>query len=210
MQEYEVKLSNLEFAHWINVIRQSCEEDKEKLLDSLYWGQMASKGWLINNLKNYIESPVEVYIFGGWIGLLASMLFQSNTSILKITNIDIDAKCFELSKIANKTFYDQKKFLPIIEDMALYQYCKNNYPKIIINTSTEHVDQEIYNKWYTNIPKDSLIVIQGNNMFSMSDHTRCSYSLEEFKKQNLVSNELYSGEIKINKYTRYMSIWRKD
>jgi hypothetical protein len=154
---------------------------------------------------------VNIYIFGGWIGILGSMLLQTNKlAISKIRSIDIDPWCESIADTVNKRFeMDDWRFKAITADMSLYQYQSDIKPDIVINTSTEHVSQEAYDQWYDNVPNGTLVVIQGNNFFSCDEHIRCSKTLHEFKIQNRSSDELWSGELQTDVYTRYMSIWRK-
>jgi hypothetical protein len=215
MNNQEFKISNLELSHWMNAIRElSSHEDRTRALDALWSGQLSSKGWLVNTLADFIDSniPLNIYVFGGWIGILSSMLLQSEKiSISKIRSIDIDPWCVHIANTVNKTFkMDNQRFNAVTADMSSYQYLINIEPNIVINTSTEHVTQEVYNNWYHNIPRGTLIVAQGNNFFSCNEHIRCSESLYDFKIQNHVCTEHWSGELKTDMYTRYMCIWKKE
>lgn len=210
MNDHEMYLSNLEIANWANALREESDHIRQnQILEAMRWGQLASKGWLINKLTNYAQTGSSIHIFGGWVGLLANMLFQSRISPNFITNIDFDSWCVKPANIINITYLNQSKFKHIDIDMADFVYDHDSAPAIVINTSTEHISQDTYNIWYDRIPNDYLIVTQGNNLYSFPDHIRCSSSLDEFKQKNKVYNELYSGELKINSYVRYMSIWRK-
>ena len=80
---------------------------------------------------------------------------------------------------------------------------------IVINTSTEHVDQETYDLWFDRIPYGSLIVIQGNNFFECDQHTRCSSSLLDFKRMNYVNKSIFEGTLPHDLYDRYMCVFKK-
>lgn len=214
MNNQEFKISNLEIAHWMNAIRElSSHEDRTRALDALWLGQLASKGWLVNNLSDFVDPniPMNIYIFGGWIGILGSMLLQSEKiTISKIRSIDIDPWCESIADTVNKKFeMDDWRFKAITADMSLYQFQSDIKPDIVINTSTEHVSQEVYDQWYDNIPNGTLVVAQGNNFFNCNEHIRCSKTLNEFKIQNRSIDEFWSGELETDVYTRYMCIWRK-
>ena len=214
MNNQEFKISNLELAHWMNAIRElTSHEDRTRALDALWLGQLASKGWLVNNLSNFIDPkiPINIYIFGGWIGILGSMLLQSEKIIIsKIRSIDIDPWCEHIADTVNKKFeMDNWRFKAVTADMNSYQYQTDIEPDIVINTSTEHVTQEVYNNWYNAIPTGTLIVTQGNDYFECNEHIRCSVNLEEFRQQNLVKDAYYSGTLETGMYTRFMAIWRK-
>ena len=214
MNNQEFKISNLELAHWMNAIRElSSHEDRTRALDALWSGQLSSKGWLVNTLADFIDSdiPMNIYVFGGWIGILSSMLFQSEKiTISNIRSIDIDPWCGHIANTVNKTFkMDNRRFNAVTADMSSYQYYINIEPNIVINTSTEHVTQEVYDKWYNAIPAGTLITIQGNDYFECGEHIRCSRNLEEFLQQNSVVDAYYSGTLDTDMYTRFMAIWRK-
>ena len=213
MNNQDYKISIFEIANWMNALRSiDSHPVRTRMLDAFWYGQLISKGWLSNQLANHVsEKPVNIYIFGGWVGILANMLFQNERiNINKIRSIDIDPWCESIADTVNKNYeMNDWKFKAVTSDMSTYKYQTDLYPHIVINTSTEHVTQEVYDEWYSKIPTDTLIVIQGNNLFSCDEHIRCSNNLDEFKFQNRVTDEYWSGELSTNVYTRYMSIWRK-
>ena len=67
--------------YWMQAIRQS--EDPKRTLDAFWSGQLKSKEWLIDKLSLALQQhtvssrPVRIDIHGGWVGVLASMIFQS-------------------------------------------------------------------------------------------------------------------------------------
>jgi hypothetical protein len=214
MYNQEFKISNLELSQWMNAIRGlNSHEDRTRALDALWSGQLASKGWLVNALSDFIDTdiPTNIYIFGGWIGILSSMLLQSEKiTISKIRSIDIDPWCERMADTVNKTFkMDNWRFKAVTADMSSYQYQVGIDPNIVINTSTEHVTQEVYDRWYNAIPAGTLVVIQGNDYFECDEHVRCSRNLKEFLQQNSVVDAYYSGTFDTDMYTRFMAIWRK-
>jgi hypothetical protein len=198
--------------HWINAVRDLPDGEKNRMLESLYSGQLYSKIWLIDTLvKHANRGRYNVYIFGGWTGILASMLFQSQKiEIGKIRSIDLDPWCERVADTVNKEYEMAGwRFKAITHNMMEYEYDWDIQPHIVINTSSEHVDQTTYEMWYDRIPPKTLVVVQGNNYFNHPEHLRCSHSLEEFETMNLVGDSLFSGQLHTNEYTRYMSIWRK-
>lgn len=210
----DFKINTNELAHWMTAIRNIDDHgQRTRALDALWSGQLSSKAWLVNHLSKYITpaEPTNIYIFGGWIGILGSMLLQSDINVRKCRSIDLDPWCETIADTVNKTFeMDNWRFKAITADMCEYQYQSDIYPDVVINTSTEHVTQEVYNRWYDNIPSNTLVVAQGNDYFSCDEHIRCSRNLEEFKHQNLVKTDYYSGELETDMYRRFMSIWRKN
>jgi hypothetical protein len=188
--------------HWMCAIRSS--EDPFRVLDAFWKGQIDSKIWLIENLKPFIDKPMSIDIHGGWVGVLASLLFQSDISVKSIRSIDIDPLCQPVSETMNKLEEMQGRFVAVTADMCNFQ----SDADIIINTSCEHISQDDYNKWLENISGDKLLVLQGNN-YNIPEHIRISGSLDEFKLQCNLEQILFSSEKEFPLYTRFMIIGKK-
>jgi hypothetical protein len=193
--------------HWMQAIRNS--ENPMRTMDAFWSGQLKSKEWLIDSLdfviRPYInKKPLSVDIHGGWVGVLASMLFQSNLHISNIRSIDIDHTCESIANTMNQLEYHSNRFRAVTCDMVTIR----SDADIVINTSCEHVTQDDYDIWLTGLRQDSLLVLQSNN-YVIPEHIRTADSLEEFKQQSQLSKILYSGQIKLPLYTRYMLIGKK-
>lgn len=188
--------------HWMQAIRQS--PDPLRTLDAFWSGQLRSKEWLIDCLSDriYVESTVDIY--GGWVGVLASMLFQSNIPIESIRSIDIDPTCEPIAILMNKEEEILGKFTALTADMCSI----GTNADIVINTSCEHLSQGQYDQWLENVSPSSLIVLQGNN-YNIEEHIRISESLKEFEQQSHLE-VVWSGELSLPLYTRYMIIGRKE
>lgn len=206
----EIKISLLEISNWLNTLRKlKTNSEKNRFLESLWESQIKSKLWLINQVNNCIIGPQNIYVFGGWTGMLSNLLFQyAKFEILKIRSIDIDPWCEQIAQDVNANYSSENLFKSITSNMATYEYEKDNN-KLVINTSSEHVNQATYDLWYELVPKNSIVVVQSNNMFNHHEHIRCSSTLGDFKKINHVSNELFSNELILDNFTRYMAIWIK-
>jgi hypothetical protein len=184
--------------HWMCAIRQS--PDPIRTMDAFWSGQLKSKEWLISNLKPHVKKFVTIDIHGGWVGVLASMLFQSGIPVKSICSIDIDPECEPIANTMNKKEEIVGRFHAITSDMC---NIKSN-ADIIINTSCEHITQETYDKWLDSQPHTGLLVLQGNN-YNIPEHVRTANNLEEFKEQCHV-NVLWAGELELPLYTRFMVI----
>ena len=204
-----IKLNPSDIIYWFNAIRDLPENERTRALDAFWAGQLDSKVWLVEELNKVNNSPSDIYIFGGWIGVLASIMLQASTfPIRKIRSIDIDPWCEPIADMMCKLHeMNGWKFKAITGDMSTYNY--DTIPNIVINTSTEHVTQEAYDTWYSNIPQDTLVVAQGNDFFSCEEHIRCSKDLYEFKTQNKVTSPLFEGQLQTHSYKRFMCIWKK-
>ncbi len=174
--------------------------DKEQLLDWMkgirehpdmveaFWpSQINSKLWIKDTIENQLPYHNNVVIFGAWYGVLADLLNYEKTIVV---DIDKDAM-----------LWCSRKYPIHIGRMEDYRY--ETSPEIVINTVTEHLTQEVYDKWYNNIPKGTYFVIQGNNDYSTKDHVRATIDLNMFNEVNNVQNEdlIMTGEI------QYEGLW---
>ena len=207
MNTVTIKLDDL--SHWFNAIRNLPEAERTRALDAVWSGQLESKAWLVETLRPLCSKPVNVYIFGGWIGILASMMFQ-HLPVKKIRSIDLDPWCEKIADTVNKPYeMDKWRFKALTVDMCHYDYNWGIPSDIVVNTSSEHITQEQYDLWYNRICPGSLVVVQGNDYFACTEHVRCSKNLREFEQMNYVYNPVFSGELATAEYTRFMSIWQK-
>lgn len=184
--------------YWMSAIRES--KDPIRTLDAFWKGQIKSKEWLIDNLRPLVSKYSSVDIYGGWVGVLASMLFQSSIPIRSIRNIDIDPECEKISRTMNKGEELVGKFFAVTADMC-------DIPSdadVVINTSCEHITQDQYNIWLKGISNNSLLVLQGNN-YKIDEHVRISKDLKDFETQCGI-DIIWSGELELPLYTRYMVI----
>ena len=186
---------------WMDAIRNS--DDKFRTLESFWKGQIKSKIWLIENLMSFFSTKNNsIVIHGGWNGVLASLLFQTDVMIDKIVSIDIDPHCESIANTMNKIEEISGRFNAITCNMIDYKY--DFFPDIVINTSCEHISQNEYDIWLTNIPKGTIIVLQSNN-YNINEHIRIVNSLNEFKEQSYI-NIFSANELELPLYTRYMLI----
>lgn len=188
---------------WMDAIRNS--DDKYRTLESFWKGQVNSKVWLADALRvNHIDDDNRIVIYGGWNGVLASILFNSSLSIEHITSVDIDKDCQETAFTVNKNYEMAGRFTAVTADMCTY----TEPADVVINTSCEHITQEQYNQWLSNQPDDAVIVLQSNNYFEHVEHIRCSTDLNDFTKMSGIK-PFYRGSMDTPKYERYMLIGKK-
>jgi hypothetical protein len=172
-------------------------------MDAFWSGQLKSKEWLITNLRKHVNKVVSVDIHGGWVGTLASMLFQSNIVCTSIRSIDIDPACEPIATMMNKGEEMVGKFRAITSDMCEVR----SDADVIINTSCEHITQDQYDLWLSGLPYNSLLVLQSNN-YDIPEHIRTAQSLEEFKEQCHI-NVIWAGQLELPTYTRWMIIGKQ-
>lgn len=188
--------------HWMQAIRKS--KNHMRTLDAFWSGQLKSKEWLIDCLDEHVHMASSIDIHGGWMGVLASMLFQSNIPITSIRSIDIDNECEPIANIMNQLEYNQGKFRAITHNMIDIR----SDADIVINTSCEHITQDEYDIWLSGLRQDSIIVVQSNN-YNIPEHVRTASSLDEFVGQSQLETILFKGEMNLPLYTRYMIIGTK-
>lgn len=184
--------------HWMNAVRQS--NNPMRTLDAFWKGQMKSKEWLVDELSRINPPSPTIEIHGGWVGVLASMLFQSSKlNVKSIVSVDIDPLCQHVAEEMNRIERIENRFRAETGDMC------NRYPvtSVIINTSCEHITQEQYDIWLSHMFDDQLLVLQSNN-YDIQEHVRIAQTLEEFKQQSKLSKISFIGELELPKYKRFM------
>jgi hypothetical protein len=190
---------DLEHLHyWMQAIRQS--PDPMRTMDAFWQGQLKSKEWLITNLRKNVNKFVSIDIHGGWVGVLASMLFQSDIHVTNIRSVDIDPACEPIANMMNKKEEMVGKFRAVTADMCTIR----SDADVIINTSCEHITQDQYDLWLSGMPYNSLLVLQSND-YDIPEHVRTASSLEEFKQQCHIK-VLWAGELQLPLYKRFMVI----
>jgi hypothetical protein len=190
---------DLEHLHyWMQAIRQS--PDPMRTMDAFWQGQLKSKEWLITNLRKNVNKFVSIDIHGGWVGVLASMIFQSDIHVTNIRSVDIDPACEPIANMMNKKEEMVGKFRAVTADMCTIR----SDADVIINTSCEHITQDQYDLWLSGMPYNSLLVLQSND-YDIPEHVRTASSLEEFKQQCHIK-VLWAGELQLPLYKRFMVI----
>lgn len=196
-----MKIDTEHLHYWMRAIRES--SDPLRTLDAFWQGQISSKEWLIENLSNFVNTPSDIDIYGGWVGVLASMIFQSNIPVRNIRSIDIDPDCKNVATMMNKGEEITGRFSAITADMCDTE----SVAAIVINTSCEHVSQQQFEIWKSKISSKSLILLQSND-YDIPEHVRTATSLEEFKDQSQI-NVIWEGEKQLLLYKRFMLIGYK-
>ena len=187
--------------YWMNAIRQS--DDPMRTLDAFWSGQIKSKEWLIKNLEPFVTKPSRIEIHGGWVGVLASMIFQSKIPVRYISSVDVDPTCETIATMMNKIEEQDGRFKAITSDMCTVPVSGD----IFINTSCEHITQDQYEIWLGRLSKESLIVLQSNN-YNIPEHVRIVQTLDKFREQCGI-DIIWAGELKLPLYNRFMIIGKK-
>ena len=196
-------------------------------------GQLQSKMWLVSELEKLDIDLGTVFLCAGWYATLSVMLFESSIKVDKIRSFDIDPKCAKIAEVFNKPWFeDNWRFKASNVDIMDFDWSEvpapsdgtigNFYymtdsnskqvqmrdnPDTIINTSCEHISN--FTEWYNKIPNGKLVVLQSNNYFEVDEHVNCSVDLDDFSRQTPMSTMLFTGELQLEKYTRFMKIGYK-
>lgn len=201
IQPHTIDISSDRLVQWMNIVRQTNGKQRDRILECFWASQMYSKAWLINTLKSIdVSITKNVYIFGGWYGVLGTLI-NDNFDVENVYSIDLDPWCESLGHKMNQ----HVKF--ITSDMSKFTDIEN--AGLIINTSTEHIKQDVFDTWLSNMPTDVPIVLQGNDYFECVEHVRTAKDLEHFLELNKLSNTIFSGEIDCGNFNRYMTIGYK-
>ena len=171
--------------------------------DAFSSGQVLSKVWLAESLEKVVElnllaQPRQILCLGGWYGLTNFILrIRNRIKIKNFRSLDIDPEVEKIAdKINNSWEWQDWQFKSITGDANDFHYTIDDFDTVI-NTSVEHIESR---KWFENIPKDCLVVLQSNDM-PHEDHTECHSNLDEFVKEFNLSEENIedgSGTVTIN------------
>lgn len=180
---------------------QSCFDlmSKEEMRDALSSGQLISKKWLIDTLRETNFTPMKAVVVGGWVGLIASALNEQKGQYVA-DSLDIDSKAAHIATHVLQGSLGKS----ILGDMYDFNY--KDYG-LVINTSMEHIGDTA--SWIDLIDAGTLIVAQSNNARHVPDHVNCVDSAEELERSLNLSETLYAGELIFPMYTRYMVIGRR-
>ena len=201
-----LKINIQDVLFWMDAIRQS--DDRYRTLESFWKGQINSKVWLIEQLKKLPRAhSMDILICGGWYGVMATLLFNSDLYVNQITSMDIDSKCENTSNTMNKQYEMSGRFHAITQDMLTYKdYSRYD---MIINTVCEHLTPEQYNEWLKLIPENKIIVCQSND-FVIPEHVNPVKDLNQFVSNSKLYPIVEPSELQTEKYKRFMIIGKKN
>lgn len=185
--------------------------------DAFSLGQLTSKGWLLQVLKNLNvnDTPVTVAQLGCWVGSIVDPLHR-NFNIERIYGFDVDAESIALAEEFNaKWYYWDWKFKGVVADITMMPLNDMVFqtegelievkPNWIINTSCEHMSTE----WFECIDNDQLVILQTNDSEKYEGHINTCQTLDEVDRKYPMSKVLFSGYMVTPLYTRFMKIGYK-
>jgi hypothetical protein len=194
--EFIIKYTNALYA----TPTESCPRYDE-FRDMFSYGQIHSKTWLAQELLKANPSATSFCICGAW---FASLAFYIKTSFPNaiVRCIDIDPRCEVFIKTLIEISHDQKWLVAQTTNMQSLSFEED----CIINTSCEHIKN--LESWLQKIPPKRLVVLQSTDYKKGVDHISTVNNLEQFHIQigAGLKRILFSGEKKLNVYTRFMVI----
>ncbi len=194
---------------------------KSNIKDAYSRGQLHSKKWLVSEVEKIGMHLGTVFLCAGWYGTLATMFFESEKIHLdKIRSFDIDPTCWRIAESINKPWVmSEWKFKATTQDIHSINFNEYTYktlrsdkterelfdkPNTVINTSCEHIEN--WQEWWNKIPNGKLCILQSNDYFELPEHINCVKDVSNFKSIAPMATYLYTGELMLGKYTRYMLI----
>ncbi len=167
--------------------------------------QVACKMWARDKLLETAgDTYPEIWIVGGWYGVLAAMLLEdSRFSIGVIENSDIDPAVAAVALTLNRAFGD--RFEAVTADMYRLDY-RGRHPDLVVNTSCEHISD--LRGWLDLLEPGTRVMLQSNDYFAEPTHVACVPSLEAFEAKARLAAVEHAGSLEQKNYTRFMLIGR--
>lgn len=181
---------------WMEYIRNN-PENAYRFSENFWQSQIKSKEWL---LKYVTDDDKNIVIFGGWYGIFAQFISEKYPDAYIVTT-DNDPDC--------RVVFDQininRNIKFRVHDMQDGMCLASLEPDLVINTSTEHVTQKVYDDWWNSVRTGTKYIVQGNNL-DIPEHIRPANDLAHFLKINRIKNPAYAGMMKCGDFYRYMAV----
>ncbi len=196
----------------------------EDVLNSLSEKQQISKDWLVEKLNEYKhpyrnklkKDRITIAVLCSWYGLLAYKLIEKfNAKQLdRIHCVDFDPKSKQISNRLFRKIDNNNLYKGILTQVKYWEKDINDMPEkileeseIVINTSCEHLSQELIYNTIDKSPRGTLIVLQSNNYDKIQEHINTVKNLQEFVSQyqsHLINIQMYEKDFL--DYKRFMII----
>lgn len=173
--------------------------DKQDILPVIFSkSQVFSKIWMAEILAKHNLNFKNILLIGGW--LTHHSLYLEDINYLNLFSIDPDSTINELIAVINPDAYVENKDINecFDNDNNLTFYNKIIEPDLVINTSSEHMD----NTWFERLKPGTTVFIE-NNSDPLDDHINYSETFPDFLRKYPVSQTFYRGELTFPKYKRY-------
>ena len=91
-----------------------------------------------------------------------------------------------------------------IREQALLALKNNTHTAY--NTQYFKIANEDFEHWFAKIPKGKLVCLQSNDYVAIDEHVNCVKDSLHFAEMAPLSKVLFTGELPLEKYTRFMRI----
>lgn len=182
-------------------------------LTSFSHGQIKSKIWLCDTVRDFLPENANVHILGSWYNVLGALLFiKYPDKINSVVGIDINKEAIDIAEKITSYWYLEGKINNICDNANTYKI-PTNETTVVINCSPEHFESK---EWLANVEDGTLVCIQSSNIIDPNDPwfiTQPSATFDDFMNNYPLKSVLFSGTLKIEyshfSYDRYMVIGRK-
>ena len=167
---------------------------------------IASKVWLLQELKQIQHHYTTMYILGSWYGNLAVyMKLQPTISVDRIINVETNPEMLDTSQsILDRIGADNIKYM--LADANTLDYRQLGDSGVVVNTSLTEMPERA---WFDHIPAGTLVVMQARD----NDPGVEYHSAKDIQRRYPLSRVLYHGSMRLRdpetEYTRYMTIGTK-
>lgn len=160
--------------------------------------QVFSKIWMAEILSKFNLNFNNILLIGGW--LTHHSLYLKDINYGKLFSIDPDNSINELIAVMNPDAFVENKEINDCFDHEnnLTFYNKILVPDLVINTSSEHMDLE----WFDRLKPGTTVFIE-NNSDPLDEHINYSETLPDFLKKYPLTKTFYRGELTLQSYKRY-------
>lgn len=203
-----------------HMVHAVVEFPKVNWIDAVSYGQLDSKIWLVEFLAKYDKSLGNIWIAGGWVGMLSHLLLTyTPEKIEKIFSIDIDLEaCRAADRFLYNHVHNGARFAALNEDVLCMNYHETRAERVswtgkkheisiecdtIINTSWEHFDEP--EGWFSSIPDGKLVVIQANTNWNAEGHVSCPNDLEDLCRKTPFSQRVHADMLPFGSHARLMT-----
>ncbi len=161
--------------------------------------QVFSKIWMAEILSKFNVNFSNVLLIGGW--LTHHSLYLKDINYNKLFSIDPDDTINPLIEIVNPSAYVENKAINECFDANnnITFYNKILTPDLVINTSSEHMD----NEWFDRLQPGTVVFIENNDASDEEGHINASETFPDFLRKYPMSTVFYRGELTLKSYKRY-------
>ena len=164
---------------------------------------IASKVWLLQELKQIQQHYTTMYILGSWYGNLAVyMKLQPTISVDRIINVETNPEMLDTSQsILDRIGADNIKYM--LADANTLDYRQLGDSGVVVNTSLTEMPERA---WFDHIPAGTLVAMQARD----HDPGNEAHSTQDIMDRYPLSEIIYDGKLELadpeTAYTRYMVI----